>query len=293
MAKNVFSSKFDPADEEKLRRILQSDEFQLYPVEHAFWQAKRDRIFITFYRSGKVLIQGKNADQHAQTYLSSLKSQQKKIFGLESVSQLKNWIGTDESGKGDFFGPLVVAALYVDKKLEHKLWLLGVRDSKKITDQKIIELAQSIKKNFVHSVVSISPDKYNKMYDEFKNLNKLLASAHAQVIKNLIEKTNCSVVLSDKFGDERLIKEAVNNNDKIALIQKNRAEANLAVAGASILAREKFITSFDKITKKYQMDFPFGASNKVIATAKRFVKQFGRNELKYVAKIHFKTAKNF
>ncbi len=290
MSKNVFSGKFDAVDEKKLRHILESDGFSLSDVQHAYWQAQRERVFITFYRSGQVVIQGKNAADYAHNYLSSLKSKQN-IHGLDSIKSLKNWIGTDESGKGDFFGPLVVAALYVDKKTEHKLWLMGVRDSKTICDKKIVELADSIRKNFTHSVVTFLPDKYNKLYKNFLNLNQLLASAHAQAIKNLVEKTDCSVVIADKFGDEKLIKNALGDDHNFTLIQKNKAEANLAVAGASILARDKFVRSLDRLSLKYQINFPPGASNNVIEAAKRFVKQFGKNELDAVAKTHFKTMK--
>jgi len=121
MSKNVFSGKFDPADEGRLRENLEKDNFILSGVQHAFWQAQRERLFITFYRSGKVLIQGKNATDYAEQYLLPLKTKQN-IHGLEYIKSLKNWIGTDESGKGDFFGPLVVGALYVNKKQEKSHW---------------------------------------------------------------------------------------------------------------------------------------------------------------------------
>jgi len=288
MSKNVFSGKFNPDDEKELRTILEKNNFFLSDVQHAYWQARKERVFITFYRSGQVVIQGKNATDLADQYLAPLKSKQS-VHGLDSIKSLKDWIGTDESGKGDFFGPLVVAALYVNKKTEHKLWQIGVRDSKKISDPKIIELADAIKKSCSHSVVTFSPDKYNKIYNDFKNLNHLLASAHAQAIKNLVEKTGCGVVIADKFGDESLIRNALGENLNFKLIQKNRAETNLAVAGASILAREKFINSLDKLSQNYQMNFPPGASNNVIDAARRFVKKYGKGKLIEVAKTHFKT----
>ena len=275
MSKNVFSGKFDPGDESILRKNLEKDNFIITSVQHAFWQAQRERLFITFYRSGKVLIQGNNATGYAEHYLLPLKAKQN-IHGLENIKSLKNWIGTDESGKGDFFWPLVGGALHVNKKSDQKLWAMGVRDSKSISDQKIIEIAGAIKKAFHFSVVTFTPGKYNKLYSELKNLNQLLAMAHAQAIKNLIEKTNCDVVIADKFGEEKLIQNALGDTTNLSLIQKNRAEENLAVAGASILAREKFIKGLEELSNKYQMNFPVGASSKVIETAKRFVRQFGK-----------------
>ncbi|OQX95074.1 ribonuclease HIII [candidate division KSB1 bacterium 4572_119] len=290
MPKSVFSSKVDIKDEKKLKQTLEKDGFVLEPVDHAFWQAKKDRVFITFYRSGKVVIRGKNIDGYADKYLGELKTNQE-IHGLEKVHNLREWIGTDESGKGDFFGPLVVAALYVDKKLEHKLWQLGVQDSKKITDSRIVETAKQIRRNFTHSVVTILPMKYNQIYEKYRNLNKLLAYAHAQAIKNLMEKTSCRVIIADKFGDEKLIYDALGETKDLTLIQRNKAEANLAVAGASILAREKFVTSLDSLTDKYGLTFPPGASSNVITAGRRFIQKYGQNELKNVAKLHFKTTK--
>ena len=291
MAKSYFSSKFNPAAQSELRKQLEKDGFVLKDVDHAFWQARKERNFITFYRSGKVVIQGKNVQEYVDKYLTFLKSNQS-IHGLESITDLQNWIGTDESGKGDVFGPLVVAALYIDKKSEHKLWLLEAKDSKKMSTQKIIETAKLVKKIFIHTVVSLPPKKYNKLYQQFGNLNKLLAFAHAQAIQNLIEKTSCSVVISDKFGDEAILQDALGNTKDFKLIQKVRAEDNLAVAGASILARAKFVESLDQLSQKYEMDFPPGASKKVGIALQRFLHKYGKDELKNVAKTHFKTIQN-
>ena len=288
MSKNVFSGSLSPSDEKKLRQELIDNGFSLAKVQHAFWQAQKDRVFITFFQNGKIVIQGKNAGDYAKQFLFPLRNDQT-IPGLESIKSLSQWIGTDESGKGDFFGPLVVAALHVNKKSERALWLLGVRDSKTIADQKIIQLASDIKKSFSHSVVSISPYRYNSLYEKYHNLNRLLTAAHVQVITNLVEKTNCFVVIADKFGDERLLHHALQDVSHLTLVQKNQAEINLAVAGASILAREKYIQSLDELSQKYEMNFPLGASSEVIEVAQKFVKQYGKEELKSVAKIHFKT----
>ena len=291
MGKNFFSSKFAPEEEAKLRQLLKEDGFYLHEVEHAFWQAKKERVFITFYRSGKVLIQGRNADLYAKKYLSGLKSQQK-IHGLESIQSLKNWIGTDESGKGDFFGPLVIAALYIDKRSEQELWLSGVSDSKCLIDQKIITLASWIRNNFQHSIVCYSPEKYNRLHKKYGNLNYILAKGHAQVIKNLSKKVNCSLVVTDKFADESLLQDEVNKGQNFKIIQLFRAEANLAVAGASILARATFISHLEKLSKKYNIILPPGASKNVLAVAKQFSRRYGKIELQHIAKIHFKTMRN-
>lgn len=118
-------------------------------------------------------------------------------------------IGTDESGKGDFFGPLVVAGVMVDEKAAKLFIEAGIKDSKKVTDKKILTLEPLIKQNSVYSVVPISNGKYNELYANIKNLNKLLAWGHARVIENILEKQSCEYALSDKFGDESLIKSAL------------------------------------------------------------------------------------
>ncbi|NOZ61716.1 MAG: ribonuclease HIII [Calditrichaeota bacterium] len=291
MPKNVFTSKFAPEQEEQLRSILEQDGFELKPVDHAFWQAQRERVFITFYRSGKVVIRGKNIEDSIEKYLEPLKSTSA-VHGLESIENLTRWAGSDESGKGDLFGPLVIAALFVDKNSEHLLWQKGIQDSKKINDRKITELAFFIRKHFKHTIITLTPTKYNRLYAKFQNLNKLLAYGHAQAIEHLLQKVDCTVVLSDQFGDEKLIREALSLEHKIHLVQKVRAEENLAVAAASILARDKFVQSLEKLAIKYQMSFPAGASQPAQTALQKFIKRHGKEELKNVAKLHFKPIKN-
>lgn len=199
-------------------------------------------------------------------------------------------IGTDESGKGDFFGPLVVAAVYVDKATSVELQHLGVMDSKKLSDKVILELSRKIKEICPYSIVPIGNTKYNELYSKIKNLNNLLAWGHARTIENILENIECETVLSDQFGDERLIKKALLEKGKnITLYQMHRAEANIAVAAASIIARSEYVNRLNKISKNYKLDFPKGASSKTLEVASEFVSRYGMQELKNVAKLHFKT----
>lgn len=125
------------------------------------------------------------------------------------MSEYITHIGTDESGKGDFFGPLVIAGVMVDEKAAKMFIEAGIKDSKKVTDKKILTLEPLIKQNSVYSVVPISNGKYNELYKNIKNLNKLLAWGHARVIENVLEQKTCEYALSDQFGDESLIKSAL------------------------------------------------------------------------------------
>ncbi len=199
-------------------------------------------------------------------------------------------IGTDESGKGDYFGPLVIAGVYLDNKLTKQLNSLGVTDSKKLSDKQIEVLAKNIKSICQYSIVTIGNSKYNELYKKIKNLNKLLAWGHARAIENLLEKVDCNFALSDQFGDEKLITNALlQNGKKITLFQRTKAEEITAVAAASILARNEYVNKLKQLSNKYDIDFPKGASDTVLHVAREFVKKHTLSELNQVAKLHFKT----
>ena len=205
-------------------------------------------------------------------------------------------IGTDESGKGDYFGPLVVAGVYVNLNTKGPLEQIGVRDSKKIGDTKILELAQRIKTicNGHFSIIEITPITYNNLYSTFKNegknLNTLLAWGHAKAIEEVLSKVECNLAISDKFANEKYILSKLQEKGRgIELIQEHKAESYTAVATASILARARFLERMKKMSEEYSIDFAKGASTKVVSQAKEFVNKNGKKELANVAKLHFKT----
>ena len=205
--------------------------------------------------------------------------------GMETQSR----IGTDESGKGDYFGPLVVAAVWVDAQMAELLAGGGVRDSKKVSDSRAAQLARDIKGSAPHAVVVIGPEKYNELYEKIRNLNKLLAWAHARVIENLLEKVSCDTVVADKFGDERLIQNALMQKGRqVKLIQQVRAESDIAVAAASILARAEFLRRLADLSEKIGIDLPKGASSLVDDAGARVLRSGGEQVLGTVAKLHFK-----
>lgn len=207
-------------------------------------------------------------------------------------------IGTDESGKGDYFGPLVSAGVYVDVNTATLLEYEGVRDSKKISDKKIIELSKKIISicNGKFVVIEIPPEKYNDLYEQFirekKNLNTLLAWGHAKAIEELLSKVECKTAIADQFADERFILNKLQEKGKqLKMIQMPKAEQNIAVAAASILARARFLDKLSKLSSEYKIDLPKGVSISVINTAKRMVNEHGDKALRRVAKLHFKTTK--
>ncbi len=199
-------------------------------------------------------------------------------------------IGSDESGKGDYFGPLVIAAAFVTPEIEPDLKLMEVRDSKMISDGRVLELARDLRQVCKHSIVAIGPQRYNELYEKIRNLNKLLAWGHARALENLLEQVNCDLAIADQFGDERFILNALLEKGKrIRLVQRPKAEEDLAVAAASILARAEFLTRLRRLSDEVGTSLPKGASPSVELAARMVVKKHGRERLSTIAKMHFKT----
>lgn len=197
-------------------------------------------------------------------------------------------IGVDESGKGDYFGPLVVAACYVGP--EHLAELEGVRDSKKLTDPVATRLAQVIKRTCPHSVISIGPEKYNELYASIRNLNRLLAWGHARAIENVLELQPCDLVISDQFADPAYLRKTLFEKGKaIELRSMVRAESDIAVAAASILARAEFLRRLKFLGDDNGVALPKGAGPQVLVVGKKVFAQGGLAALGKVAKLHFKT----
>lgn len=206
-------------------------------------------------------------------------------------SEGKGHIGTDESGKGDFFGPLVVSGLFLPAGQESVLRELGIKDSKKISDKRVSELAEVLKKGYAYNLVAIGPQKYNELYAKMRNLNRLLAWAHSRVIENLLEKIPCRLAVTDQFGDKSFVMNALMKRGReIELIQRPGAEDDPAVAAASILARAEFLKRLYFLSKETGMDLPKGASPIVEETGLILARERGMAFLEKVAKVHFKTA---
>ena len=287
---NTYSQKINQKQAGEIKNLFMSKGAAFDVIQYSVWRAKTSSFQATYYTSGKFLIQGKEVDNIAKEV--------EEILGIKSATEQftlieckeEKYIGTDESGKGDFFGPLVVAGVQVDNTNKQKFIDLGIKDSKKLDDKKILVLANQIRANAVHSVVVMTPVKYNELYNKFNNLNKLLAWGHARAIENILEKSPCNYALADKFGDESLIKNALMQKGKnIILNQMVRAEADIAVAAASVLARAEFVKRMQDLETKYQLPLSKGASTKVVEQARDFVKKYSFERLNEVAKMHFKT----
>lgn len=291
---NTYTSKFNNSEFEKIKAYFESIGAEFSNQQYAVFRAKTPQGVAILYNSGKFLIQGSDVSELVNHFNATINNQplaeQKLAINTTSQNIPMPHIGVDESGKGDFFGPLVIAGVLATDTNSKKFIEAGIKDSKKLTDEKILKLAGIIKANAVHSVVVIGNEKYNELYAKFNNLNKLLAWGHARVIENILEKESCSYALSDKFGNESLIKNAlIDKGKKITLEQRVRAEEDIAVAAASVLARAEYVNRMQTLSRRYEIELPKGASDKVLQTAKKYSQIYGKDKLNVVAKTHFKT----
>ncbi len=204
-------------------------------------------------------------------------------------SEQDGHIGTDESGKGDYFGPLVVAGVFVPDNQKDVLKELGVKDSKRITDNRAQKLSGLIREGYRHTLVVIGPEKYNELYAKFKNLNRLLAWAHSRAIENILDQVPCSLAITDQFGDERFVINALMTKGKnIELIQRHKGEEDMAVAAASVLARAEFLRRMNILSEEFGVDIPKGSSPRSEEVGVELVKTHGPEILNKAAKKHFK-----
>ena len=295
---NSYTSLLTQEQATKLRALLEVIGFEFSPKEYTLFFAQKNRLSVAVYEKGpKVLVQGRGVEEFVQFELEPKILGEAKL-GYEEVhspEMFQPHFGVDESGKGDFFGPLVIAGVYVDHGIARKLLDAGVQDSKRIgSDARIRALAQLIRKTAsgLIETVLIGPQKYNELYEKFGNLNKLLGWGHARVIENLLaKKPDCPRALSDQFADARVIEQSLlRHGRKIDIKQRTKAESDIAVAAASILAREAFINWLERRGKELGLRLERGASANVKETAKKVVEMSGPGALREVAKVHFRTA---
>jgi ribonuclease HIII len=298
----IYTCKLDDAQAAALRAHCDAGGWKFREVPYARFAAEKDKVNVVFYESGKLVVQGKGTGEFIEFVLEPEILKQAKL-GYEAVLNpdlLLPRIGVDESGKGDFFGPLCIAGVYVNADVIKAWEDAGVRDSKNISsDKRMGELAEVIKETpgCVWSVVPVGNEAYNRLYAKMRSVNTLLAWGHARVIENLMgqrHRMNPPPVraISDQFASSKdvVAKALMAQGREIELVQRHKAEADLAVAAASILARHEFVTRLAALEKEFGMKLPKGASAAVDAAAKALFEQHGVAGLQRVAKMHFRTA---
>lgn len=292
-----FTFQLDAERQRLLAEELRSGNYLPVTVPYARIAGRRPDCQITLYDSGKCLVQGRGAADWVEFVLEP------QILGPIATGYERErhpeafapHMGIDESGKGDFFGPMCIAAAYVDADLAGNFQRLGVRDSKQISShRKAIELAEAIRSALRgrFAIVKIGPRAYNRLYAKMGSVNLILAWGHARAIENLLDRVpDCPRAVADQFGPERQIRQALMKAGKqIALEQRPRAESDLAVAAASILARAEFLLALQQLEREHGQPFPKGASPEARAAAEQLVRARGPAILLDVAKCHFRTA---
>lgn len=287
---STFVANIDLKLADKLLAGLKEQHFEITTPAYTLFSGKKKGVSCTLYKSGKLTVQGKEMAAFIEFYLEP------EILGSFSFTYQEididptGRIGIDESGKGDFFGPLCVAGVYAEGDGVLKLKTLGVRDSKTLSDEAIKRIGKKIRAEYAHHIIKINPLKYNEIYTQFANLNRLLAWGHATAIENLVLQTHCRNVIIDQFADEKVVITALKRKKlDLNLTQRHRGEEDLVVAAASILARGAFVEGLEKLGSDLGTNLPKGASSLTIETGKKLVKKYGEDVLRKIGKLHFKT----
>jgi ribonuclease HIII len=298
----IHTCKLTDEQASALEAAISSRGFKFRAVPYARFAGEKDKINVVFYESGKLVVQGKGTAEFVKFVLEPEVLKQAQL-GYETILNpdlLLPRIGVDESGKGDFFGPLCIAGVYVNASVIKSWADAGIRDSKNISsDKKISELAKKIRTTpgCVTDSVVIGNEAYNRLYAKMKSVNTLLAWGHARVIENLLgqkHRMNPPPVkaISDQFAASKSVieKALMAQGKELQLVQRHKAEEDIAVAAASILARDEFVKGLAELEKQFEMKLPKGASAAVDAAAKKFVEERGAENLAKISKLHFRTA---
>jgi len=295
--KNSYTISLSDSQQDKLVNLIKQGNYQLADVPYTRIAAKGSNISVNLYTSGKCVIQGKAAGDWIRFTLEPEVLGEARL-GYEHIlnpGSIAPHMGIDESGKGDFFGPLVIAAAYVDESIAEQFKSINVRDSKTISSDKVAEdmadkIAGILGRRF--SVVPIGPAAYNRMYSKMKNLNMLLAWGHARAIENLLEVVpSCPRALSDQFGPrERIERALMEKGRQIKLEQRPKAESDPAVAAASILARAGFLKALREMGRENGVVIPKGVSATTKQVAIELTRKNGAGFLTGHCKGHFRTA---
>ena len=297
-----YTCKLTDEQASALDAALRARNWKPHTVPYARFAFESDKANVVFYESGKLVVQGKGTQEFIEFVLEPEILKQARL-GYEAILNpelLLPRIGVDESGKGDFFGPLCIAGVYVNENVVKAWQNAGIRDSKNISsDKSIAELAEKIRKTpgCVVNTVTIGNEAYNRLYARMKSVNAILAWGHARVIENLMGQRHQMSpapvkAISDQFASKKEVvaKALMSLGRGIELVQRHRAEEDLAVAAASILARDGFVKGLAKLERQFNLELPKGASDAVVEAAKKFVAERGAANLGQVAKTHFRTA---
>lgn len=292
--------RFPPARAQELRRALADAGFEERKLAHAFFQARGEGVIASLYRSGKLVVQGKNVDGFAVRFLGGAMptpGKEKKPASKAVPAKLEtldaNRMGSDEAGKGDSFGGLTVAAVAVPEDRVAELEKAGVTDSKVVADARIRVLAPWIRDNFECAERVLGPTEYNQAHREAgENVNTLLTRLHLEVLCELHASTAYRAAVVDRFSPREPVRVGMKERaPEVEVVEMPRAESVAAVAAASVLARESFLVQMEELADHWACRIPLGSGAPVPPALRNFLKLHGRDKLKQVVKLHFANVK--
>jgi ribonuclease HIII len=291
VAQRTLVVKLPPARGAALRSALAAAGYQFRGVPHSLFSACGPEMVATLYKSGKLVLQGTDPEGFAARFLDGVPcptsaADRTAAGGVPDSASLVTTVGTDESGKGDYFGPLVVAGVRLTPELAAALAGGEVRDCKLLGDSSVMRIGAALRARVPFAIRRLDPPDYNATHARLKNLNPLLAALHAEVITELAEPGMRVVV--DQFANPRLVLDALDGLD-VELVQKTRAESSeLSVAAASVLARQEFLAALADLGGTWGVELAKGAGEPTDRAGRRFVALHGAAQLGQVAKLHFR-----
>ncbi len=291
MAQETLVYKVRPEHAALIEGRIDPAQFEFRSVPHARFSAKGDGVVVTLYTSGKLVVQGADPGMFAERYAPEAAAVKAKAKAKKSapapqpVAPDTVTVGSDECGKGDFLGPLVVCAARMTPEDAAELLGAGVMDSKALDDKKALALGAYLRERLEHCVVRLDPAEYNPRWRASGNLNELLGDMHAEALRSVTQSGDHVII--DKFAREELMETRLDDLE-ISLLQRTKGEEELCVAAASIIAREAFLVGMDELSSEWGVKLRKGAGPPADEAAREFFRSFGADRLSEVAKIHFK-----
>jgi ribonuclease HIII len=285
----------DPRGGKLLGDALAAAGFRFGPLTHAQWQARGAGVVASLYSSGKLVVQGAGSAEFCERFLRGKTPRGAPAAVAADLPPAAGSLGSDEAGKGDTFGPLCVVAVAVDAAAASELSAAQVADSKTLSDARVLALAAHFAPLLPHEKRVLPPADYNAAWlAAGRNVNRLLARLHAECLAALRARTGVSVAVVDRFAADEPVTRALGAaSPGMLVIEVPRAERHLAVAAASILARNAFVEGLAALEAEWAVDLPLGSGAPIPAALRRFVEIHGRERLGAVAKLHFQNVQRF
>jgi ribonuclease HIII len=294
MSQQTLVIQLDRAAQAQLQDRMNGASFEYRPLPHTRFSARGEGVVATLYSSGKLVVQGREAEVFVARFLDGLGQRKQRAAKPPSASEdvpglgKSPLIGSDEAGKGDYFGPLVTVACRAEPDEREELIQAGVADSKTLSDGRVLRLSAALRTRYRFAIEVLDPPAYNQEYGLTPNLNTILVGMHGRAIRSLAHDGDMALV--DRFASEELLVKELKDL-KLDLFQFPRAEREPVVAAASIIARAVFLEKLGELSDEFAIVLRKGAGVPTDASGRKFLSLHGPDKLRQVAKLHFKNTK--